>query len=231
MNHLAEIKAIKETDEGTYLKVYVPNCFLKYDIERYKQGGKVSTEMRFNDPRRITNEQRAKFYATVKDIARAEAEPEQLIEFMFKYWYCTQNDKEWISMSNCSVTDARELITMQIDYILEHDIELTSHIKDRVENVDAYLYKCLMLRKCCITGEQRKGLVHIHHCTGSKVGIGNNRRKISNKGRKLIALRWDLHQEVERNGDKDLFEKHKVYGIEIDEIGLKKLKLSAGDIT
>lgn len=231
MNYKAQVKAIKEVESGTILKVFVPNSFLKYDIERLKQGGRVTTEMRFNDPRRITNEQRAKFFATVKDIAESEGEPEHLIEFMFKYWYCTQNDKEWISLSDCSVSVARELINMQIDYILEHDIQLSSHIKDRVENVDRYLYKCLLLRKCCITGEQRKGLVHIHHCTGSKVGMGNNRRKIRNKGRKLIALRWDLHEEVERNGDKGLFEKNKVYGICIDDIGLKKLRLSEGDLT
>ena len=229
--HLGEIKAVRETDEGTYLKVFIPDKQLRWDIERLKQGGKVTTEMRFNDPRKISNEQRKMFYANVGDIAKHEAEPELLVEWRFKYLYCIKNDLDWISMSNCSVSDARELITMQIDYILEHDIPLTDHIKNRVQDIDKYLYKCLMLRKCCITGDQRKGKVHIHHCTGSKVGMGNNRRKISNKGRKLIALRWDLHDLVEKQGDTELFEKHKVYGITIDDIGLKKLRLSEADIS
>lgn len=229
MNHTAEIKAVKETKEGTWMKILVPDSFLQHDIERYKQGGKVTTEMRFNDSRRITNEQRSKFYATVKDIAIAEGEPEVLIEFMFKYWYCTQNDKDWISLSNCSVEEAKELITMQIDYILDHGIPITDHIQNRVENVDRYLYKCLITRTCVITG--RKECVDIHHCTGSRVGMGGNRKKIDNRGRGLIALSREWHTKVHQEGEEEIFSKYKIYGLAIDDIGLKKLKLSTGDIT
>lgn len=228
MHHTAEIKAIKETSEGTWMKIFVPDSFLKYDIERYKQGGKVTTEMRFNDSRRITNEQRAKFYATVKDIAIEEGEPEVLIESMFKYWYCTQNDKEWVSLSDCSVTEAKELITMQIDYILDHGIPLTDHIQNRVEDVDKYLYKCLIKKICSITG--RPG-ADVHHCTGSRVGMGGNRKKIDNRGRELIALSREWHSKVHQEGEEGIFNQYKIYGLTIDDIGLKKLKLSTKDIT
>lgn len=226
MNHTAEIKAVKETSEGTWMKIFVPDSFLEHDIERYKQGGKVTTEMRFNDSRRITNGQRAKFYATVRDIAIAEGEPEVLIEFMFKYWYCTQNDKEWISLSDCSVTEARELINMQIDYILDHGIPLTDHIKNRVEDVDKYLYKCIALRICVCCGKTKSDF---HHTTA--VGMGRDRKKINHIGMKGFTLCREHHSIIHQMGEKDFCNKHKVYPLELDKYTVKKLKLSTGDIT
>ncbi len=227
MNHTAEIREVKETDKGTYLQVYVPNSFLKHDIERYQQGGsKALTELRIDDGRRINNQQRAKYFATLKDIADHTGNILEDMHDYFKFLYCYKNRTENISMSNCSVTEAREMINIIMDFALENDIPLKDLGINRTDDVDRYLYKCLILRKCCITGTKGE----IHHCTGSRVGMGGNRKKVDNRGRELIALSREWHTKVHQEGEEDTFGKFKIYGLAIDDIGLKKLKLSIKDI-
>lgn len=226
MNHIAEIKAIKEVDGGTYLKVFVADSFLKHDIERYKQdGNKALTELRIDDGRRIRNNQRSKYFATLKDIADHTGNILEDMHDYFKFLYCYKNRAEKISMSDCSVTEAREMINIIMDFALENNIPLKDLGINRTDDVDAYLYKCLILRKCCITGRKAE----IHHV--DKIGMGRNRKKIDHRGHRLIALSRKWHTKVHQEGEEEIFNKYKIYGLAIDDIGLKKLKLSTKDIT
>lgn len=226
MNHTAEIKAIKETDKGTYLKVYVPNSFLKHDIERYREyGNKALTEIRIDDGRRIRNDQRAKYFATLKDISDHTGNVLEDMHDYFKFLYCYRNRVEKISMSNCSVSEAREMINIIMDFALESDVPLKDLGINRTDDVDAYLYKCLILRKCVIEGTKAE----IHHV--DSVGMGRNRKKISHRGHRLIALSRKWHTKVHQEGEEEIFNKYKIYGLAIDDIGLKKLKLSTKDVT
>lgn len=225
MNHIAEIKATKETKEGTWIKLLVPNSFLQHDIERYKEDGGALTEIRIDDGRRIRNDQRKKYFATLKDIADHTGNVLEDMHDYFKFSYCYKNRVEKISMSDCSVTEAREMINIIMDFALENDIPLKDLGINRTDDTDRYLYKCLILRKCCITGRKAE----IHHV--DSVGMGRNRKKISHRGHRLIALSREWHTKVHQEGEEEIFNKYKIYGLAIDDIGLKKLKLSTGDIT
>lgn len=228
MNYISEVKGIKEDKEGTHLHIFIPKKYLMYDIERFKQDGtKALAEIRLDDNRRIRNDQRKKYFATLKDIADYTGNILDDMHDYFKFIYCYRNRVESISMSNCSVTEAREMINIIMDFALDNDVPLSDLGLNRTDDIDRYLYKCLMLRKCVIEGTKAE----IHHCTGSRVGMGGNRRKISNKGRKLIALSRKWHAEVHAKGEEEIFNKYKIYGIAIDDIGLKKLKLSEKDIS
>lgn len=228
MNHTAEIKGVKETDKGTILQVFVPDSFLKHDIERYKEeGNKAITEIRIDDGRRIKNDQRGKYFATLKDIADHTGNILEDMHDYFKFSYCYKNRVENISMSDCSVSEAREMINIIMDFALGNDIPLKDLGINRTDDTDRYLYKCLILRKCVIKGTKAE----IHHCTGSRVGMGGDRKKIDNRGRELIALSREWHTKVHQEGEEETFNKYKIYGLAIDDIGLKKLKLSTGDIT
>ena len=55
--------------EGTYLKIFVPKEKLGYTIDRFKEDGKVFAEIRLDDNRCIRDDQRKKYFATLKDIA------------------------------------------------------------------------------------------------------------------------------------------------------------------
>ena len=119
------------------------------------------------------------------------------------------------------------MINIIMDFALENDVPLKDLGINRIDDADRYLYKCLILRKCVIEGTK----ADIHHSTGSRVGMGGNKNKIDNRGRELIAPSRKLHTKVHQEGEDEVFNKYKIYGLAIDDIGLKKLKLSTVDIT
>ncbi|MTI49470.1 MAG: hypothetical protein FH761_16680 [Firmicutes bacterium] len=228
MFYASQIIGIDEKENGTHLHVLIPNEKVRTKILNIREGKSINSEIRIDDNRTITALQRKKIYATIRDICDYTGDiPEYMKEF-FKFDYCSASGQDYFSLSDCSVTTARLFINHIIEFVIKEGIPLSELAIERTDDISSYLYYCLMYRKCCITGTDH---ADIHHCVGSKVGMGNNRRKISNKGRKLIALNRELHTLVESEGEGELFKAYKVYGIEVDDEGLKKLKLSEKDIT
>lgn len=229
MQYFSKITGIRETDQGTDLIIRIPGEKVGRKISKYKIQGidGIDAELRINDGRVITVDQRKKIYATIRDISSFIGDdPEYLKEYL-KYDYCAATGEEHFSLSNCSITTARNFISHIIDFILKWDIPLTEIALNRTEDIDRYLYGCVKYRKCCITG--RSG-ADIHHVEGSRVGMGRNRRKISHRGLELMALSREWHDKVHKEGEKDIFEKYKIYGIVIDDETLKDLGLTIDDI-
>ena len=223
--YFADIKSVKETDEGTDLTIHVPNEFIQSKIIRYRTH---VAEVSINDGRTITPEQRKKIYATLKDISLYTGdEPEYLKEFL-KFDYCGESGEDYFSLSDCSVETARKFINHLIEFVIKSGIPLTDLAVNRTDDIDKYLYYCLKHRVCAISGKPN---ADIHHCEGSRVGIGSNRREISNKGRELIALSREWHTRVHNEGEERIFKLYKVYGITLDDITLKELNLSDKDIS
>ncbi|KNF07152.1 protein of unknown function DUF968 [Gottschalkia purinilytica] len=219
MNYLTEVKAIKEVEEGTYLKVFIPKEYVKDTIERFKQGNKAFAEIRLDDNRRITNEQRKKYFATLKDIADYTGNVLEDMHDYFKFIYCYRNRQEYISMSDCSVTEAREMINIILDFALENDIPLSDLGINRTDDINRYLYSCLINRRCMCCGKK----ADIHHV--DKVGMGRNRNKINHVGLRAMSLCRVHHTESHNIGEKEFYDKYKVHPIKLDEIAVKKLGL------
>lgn len=230
MHYFAKIKGITQTDRDTELTVLIPGERLGRKITRYKVEGKdaVDAEIRINDGRVITVDQRKKIYATIRDISSYTGdEPEYLKEYL-KYDYCAATGEDHFSLSNCSITTAREFINHIIDFILKYNIPLTDEALKRTDDIDRYLFLCIKYRRCCITGRAN---ADIHHVTGSRVGMGRNRKKISHSGLKLMALSRGWHTKVHKEGEKEIFEKYKIYGVTVSDETLKDLGLNYEDIT
>ena len=224
MQYFSKIKAVKETDEGTDLIIHIPGEHIKNKAMKYSN----DAEIRLNDNRTITPEQRKKIYATIKDISLYTGdEPEYLKEFL-KFDYCGESGEEYFSLSNCSIGTAKDFITHIIDFVLKYNIPLSDIGVNRTDDIDKYLYGCIKYRRCAITG--RAG-ADIHHCEGSRIGMGGNRKKISNKGRKLIALSRVWHNKVHQEGEEEIFKLYKIYGITLNDVALKELRLSEADIS
>lgn len=189
-------------------------------VLRYREGNSSLVEVRLNDGRTVTNEQRKKYYATLKDISDYSGELVEYLHDYFKAIYCYRNKIEHISMSNCSVTEARELINIVMDFILMNDIPLNDLGLNRTDDIDRYLYMCLINRKCAVCGKS----ADIHHCTGSRVGMGMDRNSIDNVGRQAIALCREHHSQAHMS-EEGFFSKWKIYGIKLDKYAVEKLKL------
>ncbi|MCT4544544.1 MAG: putative HNHc nuclease [Vallitalea sp.] len=218
------IDKYKYQDENTILHVEIPEKIQQ--LKKYSKDGKVLVEMRFNDGRKITNEQRKKFYATIGDIAYETGDTTKSLEDYFKCEYMARTGETEISLSNCSVTAARELINIVIEFCIKNGIILTDTLINRTDDIDRAMYYCIANRKCCITGQRGD----LHHCTGSRVGMGNNRKKISHSGRYFLCVNREYHDIVHTIGEKAFFDKHKVYGIKIDDETLEQLGYKVDEI-
>jgi len=223
MYYLSKIKGVKKFNEGVDMIIHIPD-----DIyQRIKDKEITNVEIRLDDGRHISNEQRAKIFATLKDIALYTGDVPEYLRSILTYNFCIEKGVNMFSLSDCSMDIAREFINFLIEFILFNDIPLSEIGINRTDDIDRYLYYCLKYRKCVITGKP----ADIHHVTGSRVGMGHDRLKIDHRELELIALNREWHNKVHTEGETAIFEAYKVYGIKGDEKLLDKLGLNYEDIT
>lgn len=175
------------------------------------------------DGRRITPEQRRKAFALVGEIAaytgyeRDEAHLTLKHEFISKH--LDQLQKELFSLSDCDVTTAKEYISYLIDFCLTFDVPTKVPLTELCDDVERYVYACLIHKKCCVCGKKAE----LHHV--DRVGMGNNRNEIVHEGRRCLPLCREHHTEVDHLGDVRLCERYHVTPLKIDERIIKTYRL------
>ena len=174
----------------------------------------------FNDGRTITADQRRKAYATIRDISDYSGHAPEFLKEWFKYEYIIKTGGKYFSLSDCSVTVARQYINVLIDFCLHYGVPVYEPMTDRTDDIDAYLYMCLYYRKCAVCGRA----ADVHHVTGSKIGMGADRDKAHHVGREAIALCRTHHNEA-HSREKEFFEENHIYGIKLDETLCERLNL------
>lgn len=194
---------------------------LPYDIEQLISYRKIKElEIIFDDGRTITPEQRKKAYATLRDIADYTGHFPEYLKEWFKYMYISVMGGEYFSLSDCSVTTAKEYINCIIDFCLEYGVPIKNDtLINRTDDIDTYLYTCLKYRKCAVCGRP----ADVHHI--DRVGIGRDRDKINHLGLRAIALCRKHHAEAHNRGQAFLDDNH-IYGVELDRYLCKRLNLN-----
>jgi putative HNHc nuclease len=207
MFYHSKILGIKEDDKGTHLKILIPGEQVQDKILKVRSGKIINSEIRIDDNRTITAEQRKKVYATIRDIANYTGHmPEELKELM-KYNYMIESGENYFSLSDCSITTARLFINYLIEFCFQWDISILDSGLDRTDDIGKYLWLCIKYHKCCICG----GKAEIHHWDA--VGMGRDRTSIDDSGHRKIALCREHHTEAHKIGRHTFGEKHHVYGI------------------
>lgn len=210
MQYFSQIKAIKETEEGTDLIVHVPEK-VGHKIVKYRNGNLINAEIRIDDNRTITAEQRKKIFATIKDISMYTGDhPEELRAWLL-YDYCIKTGEMPFSLSNCSISQAREFITFIIDFILKEDIPLSDAALKRTEDIDHYLWGCIKYKKCAICGKAGE----THHWDA--IGMGRDRKVYDDSKHRKIQLCRTHHTEAHKVGRDTFGAKYHVYGIVYNE--------------
>lgn len=200
-----KILAYKQVEDITYLKL---EGNLKHIFEKY---GVSTGELRLDDTRRITAEQRKKLYATIKDIADYTGDVPEYIKEYLKFSFAADTGQEHFSLSDCSVTTAKEFINYVIEFVIQHGIPLKHLAIDRTDDIGRYLYYCLKYKKCCICGRQGE----LHHTDA--IGMGNDRRTYDDSQNEKMCLCRVHHSEAHTIGKKSFCEKYKVFGVIFNE--------------
>lgn len=176
----------------------------------------------WHDRRSISPEQRRKAWALVGEIAAANgylsaADKSQINGDMKRKFLIERIDEltaeaiKRFSLSNVDMTTARLYITFLIDFVVEHDIPTHEPAAQLCEDVEAYVYACLMHKRCAVCRRP----ADLHHV--DRVGMGRNREEISHIGMRCLPLCRAHHQEAHRHGDGYMFDRYHLEPIAIDE--------------
>lgn len=198
----------KESEKGTELLITIPG---KKIGEILTEKRIKNAEMRFDDGRTISIKQRKMAYATIRDIADHTGYlPEEQKEWM-KYQYMIKTGHGYISLSDCSMDEAREFINVILEYAIENGVQLSEKAILRTDDIGKYLYFCIKHRKCAICGRDGE----IHH--EDAIGMGNDRKTIDDSNHKKICLCRNHHTIAHQKGVEEFRKAYKVYGIVVKE--------------
>ncbi|MCI6610741.1 putative HNHc nuclease [Mitsuokella jalaludinii] len=211
-------------DGTAVIKAKIPN------IEQALRRGFLKVEIILWDGRRISPEQRRKCYALLGEIAEytdgirtAETVDEQKrllkMEFMLRRMEATE--RRMFSLADCDMSTAREFITYLIDFIIANDIPTRVPLIDNCDDIAAYMYACTMHRKCAVCGKP----ADIHHCEGSRIGVGVDRTKVHQLGREVLPLCRVHHTELHAVPESEFMKKYHLQKVRLDEALCKRLKL------
>lgn len=199
---------ITEIKDGQGFMVYVPFEHTYLLDKRQIKGA----EVRIDDGRTISGEQRKKIYATLRDIATWNGDTPEYLKEYFKAEYIAEIGEPYFSLSDCSMTTARNFLEMLLEFCLRWDIPTLNNLAERAPDIGKYVYLCLAYKKCCVS--QKTG-AQLHHV--DRVGMGRDRRQIVHAGMLTMPLLPEYHDELHRIGQQSFEEKYKVFGVKLDE--------------
>lgn len=208
MHTVVELCKFRESDSGTELLVNIPNCKIG---EMLTQKRIKKAEIRIDDGRLISVEQRRKAYATIRDISDYTGYmPEEQKEWL-KYLHIERTGCDHFSLSNCTMDTAREFINTILEYALEMGIPLSEEGINRADDIGKYLFFCIKHKKCAICGKSGE----IHH--EDAIGMGNDRKVVDDSNYKKICLCREHHTIAHQMGVERFQKMYKVYGIVVKE--------------
>lgn len=201
-------------ERGAWLKCHIPNEYIDEKFLAEVMHG----EVRIDDGRRISSDQRRKIYALIKDIANHTGHHPEYIKEHMKYEFMEKEDRDYFSLSSVDMSTAKYFIDCLLEFCFEWDVPLNANTVDLAREINNYLYLCLIHRKCAVCG--KKADIHHHE---NLVGMGMDRAKHNHIDSKYIALCRAHHNECHNIGHKTFEDKYKLKAIKLNERTIKEL--------
>lgn len=198
---MARIKSYIQQDDGTITAVISGLTLENKDFLLLDNGLEVECDVIVSDPYKITDKQRRKVFAMVRDIFNHYGQPMDYLRYMFQKQLEFLHGYEPISLSNCSRRQAGELIELILDFVFTNNIPMNKATSDLMSNDKYFIYKSTINRICVVCGAKNADLAHYQ-----AVGRGRNRNKIDHYGNKVLAL-CRFHHNQQHNMGMDSFNK------------------------
>lgn len=203
-----KILEVKETGMAI---IEAPIDIFRFIKQEYKE-----CYIDYIDIRSLSDNQRRFCYSLINAIAEWSGSSTQDIKEAFKleFWadkVDTLADKIF-SLSNAPMSLVAEFQKFLIVFILENDVPTKFPLIDYVDDIDHYVYMCLIHKKCAICGKKAE----LHHI--DTVGLGNDRTQIDHIGKEAISLCRVHRKEYHDIGKQSFFEKYHLNGgVKIDK--------------
>jgi hypothetical protein len=178
----------------------------------------------WSDSRPRTPEQNRKAWALMTEIADFQGQEkettyrEQALAFTEKSLEILQG--RLFHLSTATVSEARAFITMLIEIIVEYGIPTKEPLYTMCEDIERYIYACLMNKKCCICGKK----ADLHHV--SQIGAGYSRETKPQLGALVMPLCRVHHTEYHTIGGTAFGEKYHVVSVPMDKRIAQKYGIS-----
>ena len=131
-----------------------------------------------------------------------------------------ENGARMFSLSDAPMSLVAAYQKYLIHFILENNIPTKKPLYEYAEDMEDYLYYCLINKVCSVCGRP----ADLHHIDA--VGMGNDRNEICHIGMEAIALCREHHTTAHTMGNKEFMDYyHFNGGIEIDKTISKIYKL------
>lgn len=186
-----------------------------HNVEGIIGSGNRSVSIEIIDNRKISTKQRNMIWGLIGDISewigesKGETNENMKQEFMESIG---ENPEELFSLSDISISMARDYQKFLINFILENGIATKYNLIDNVDDVVAYVYSCLIHKKCCVCGAP----CELHHV--DRVGMGRDRNEITHIGMLALPLCRQHHTEAHTMTNQDFLDKyHLTKAIKIDK--------------
>jgi hypothetical protein len=176
------------------------------------------------DSRPLSDKQRRACYALLREISdytgMGQEQTKELMKLKFLAEELQETADRIFSLSNAPMSLVCAFQRFLVRFILDWDIPCGFPLLNFVDDVQDYVYTCLVNKKCCVCGA-RADLHHVDH-----VGMGRNRNEIIHEGMKALPLCREHHTEVHAIGQDSFKQKYHLNdGIEVDRTIAKIYKL------
>lgn len=155
----------------------------------------------------ITNEQRKKIFALIKDISIQTGEDKESLRETISQRFIQTTEYEEFSLSNCSKRLAQDFIEYLLALAFELGVSLSENPIEGLDDIEGYLHLCIQKRICCVCGKDGE----IHHV--DTIGMGRDRKTVNDSKHKKMALCRNHHTEYHTIGIEDFERKYHVYGV------------------
>lgn len=166
--------------------------------------------VQFVDNRPLSDKQRRACYALIREISNYTGmgtDPtKEWMKLKFLAEDLSQTADQIFSLSNAPMSLVCAFQRFLVRFILDWDIPCSFPLLNFVDDVQDYIYACLIAKKCCITGQPAQ----LHHV--DRVGMGRDRTDILHEGLEALPLSPDKHQESHTMSDGEFFDKYHLPG-------------------
>jgi len=162
------------------------------------------------DSRILSNKQRKMCYALLREIADYTGQgidmTKELMKLKFLADELEQTADKIFSLSNAPMSLVCAFQRYLIRFILDWDIPTGFSLLEYADDIQDYIYHCLVTKKCCICGAP----TDLHHI--DRIGMGRDRTDVIHEGLEVLPLCREHHGEAHSMPDEDFFERYHLDG-------------------
>lgn len=162
------------------------------------------------DNRPLSDKQRKACYALLREISNYTgmgADPtKEWMKLKFIAEDLNETADKIFSLSNAPMSLVCAFQRFLVRFILDWDIPCSLPLLNFVDDLQDYIYSCLIAKKCCITGKPAQ----LHHI--DRVGMGRDRDDILHEGMEALPLCAEKHQEAHTMLDQEFFDRYHLPG-------------------